>query len=159
MLKTSFISLLLVTAAAWSAQAQTACLDNSGNALPLNNNQVIQWKTDTQDQFHARAHVTGPISKTYSDYTGHNHFEIQLGPDANDKIEVVYNQGFGDLPDLNVGDSTEICGDYITTGTVGHDGSPDGAIIHWVHKNPSGHGHPSGYVVVNGVLYGNGDGN
>jgi hypothetical protein len=93
------------------------------------------------------------------DHTGHTHFEMQIGPNSDDTIEVVYNQSFGELPPLNPGMEVEVCGDYITTANQGHGSSPDGAIIHWVHKSPAGNGHPSGYVAVNGVVYGDGDGN
>ena len=46
---------------------------------------------------------------------GHHHFEISLGPDAQDTLEVVYNEGFGATPSIQVGDQIEACGDYITS--------------------------------------------
>lgn len=149
-------ALSLISCFSW---ALPACLDNAGQALSLNNDQVLQWKAAGQDQFHSRGHVKGSLVRNYPDHTGHTHFEVQIGNDATDTIEVIYNQSFGDLPDLTPGLDVEVCGDYITTGSQGNGASPDGAIIHWVHKNPSGHGHPSGYVAINGVAYGNGNGN
>ena len=134
------------------------CLDNSGKILPVNNAQVLKWKTSTQNQFHGRGHVQGELVQAYSNYTGHNHFEIQIGPNSSDTIEIVYNESFGALPRLQPGMSVEICGDYITTGTQGKTGSPDGAILHWVHNSNSA-SHPSGYVAIDGVAYGDGNGN
>lgn len=150
------IVLLGVSGIAW---ALPPCLDNSRNTMDLNNEQVLNWKQHSQDQFHARGYVKGTLTRDYPDHSGHTHFEMQIGPHSDDTIEVIYNQSFGELPALNPGMEIEVCGDYITTGNQGHDSSPDGAIIHWVHKSPSGNRHPSGYVAVNGVVYGEGDGN
>jgi len=98
------------------------CLDNSGRVLAVNNDQIIKWKQTTKDQFHARGHAQGVVSKNYPDYTGHTHFEMRMGSGngAGNTIEVIYNQSFGQLPDLTPGTQVEVCGDYITTGTQGH---------------------------------------
>ncbi len=158
MLKIGMLVTVVVSLLSCISYALPACLDNSGQALSLNNAQVLQWKQANQDQFHSRGHVKGPLVRNYPDYTGHTHFEMQVGPNASDTVEVIYNQSFGQLPTLTPGMDMEVCGDYITTGTQGHGASPDGAIIHWVHNNPSGQGHPSGYVAVSGVAYGTGNG-
>ena len=158
MLKFGTLAITFVTIFSASAFALPNCLDNRGQVLGINNDQVLQWKAQTQNQFHSRGHVKGTLARTYPDYTGHSHFEIQIGSNNTDTIEVIYNQSFGELPELTAGQDVEICGDYITTGTQGHGASPDGAILHWVHTNPSGQGHPSGYVAIDGVLYGDGNG-
>jgi hypothetical protein len=132
-----------------------------GKALPVNNDQIIQWKTSTQNQFHARARAQGPITRLYSDRTGHKHFQISIGSGAQGMLEVIYNQAFGALPSLKVGMSIEACGDYITSYAQSgqYPPSPDGAILHWVHRSPKPQRHESGYVAINGKLYGQGDGN
>lgn len=132
------------------------CLSSNGQKLPIDNQAVVEFEATSAESYLARAHVEGPVVNVFSDATGHNHFEIQIG-DQNNYLEVIYNQDFGALPNIQIGMTVEACGDYITSRT--QDGpyppSPAGAIIHWVHENPSGHGHPSGFLIINGQLYGN----
>lgn len=149
-----------ISFASWAGQrGQTpTCEGKSGNPLPLNASEVIKWKHSTPNKFESRAHIQGKISKLYENKNGHRHFEITF-TDGNDEdtIEVVYNEGFGEMPsELDLDMNAEACGDYITATAVSgpYPPSPDGAIIHWVHQNPSGKGHPDGFVILNGVLYG-----
>ena len=116
-----------------------------------------KWKSNTQNGWHSRAHVTGTVSQIFPVRNNHDHFEIQIGPDATDVLEVVFNQSFGELPTLEVGARVEACGDFINAFQPNgpYPASPSGAIIHWVHKNPRNSGHEHGYVAVEGVLYGN----
>jgi hypothetical protein len=136
------------------------CLDDSGAVLSTMDQQVIQWKTTTQNQFKSRALVQGTVDRVFADATDHHHFEISLGPDAADTLEVVYNLGFGATPSVQVGDSVEACGDYITSYAQGggYQPSPSGALIHWIHRSDTSK-HPDGFLMVNGVLYGQGSGN
>ncbi len=151
----SSIIFAVVSFISFATWALPNCLDNKGKVLADNTEQVIQWKTSTQNQFHSRGHVTGTVGQIYPDQTNHIHFQMQLGNQGHETIEVIYNRGFGKNPEVHTGDTAEVCGDYITTGTdLSHRGSPDGAIIHWVHENPSRRGHPSGYVALNGVVFG-----
>ena len=136
------------------------CLDNSGKNITINNAQVIEWKTSTPYQFLARGHVEGIVRDIYPDHTGHHHFAIDLDSNPNDSIEVIYNVGFGELPAIKIGMKVEACGDYITSNapTGQYQASPNGAIIHWVHRNPKPQGHKSGFLVIDGALYGQGNG-
>ncbi len=147
-------SMLMLTSSSFAGSP--ACLDH-GQALAVDDAQVMNWKSTTPNQTLKRAHVEGQLSRLYSDHSGHNHFEIQVGPTPADTLEVVYNASFGTLPQLHVGMRVEACGDYITSNEPGprYPASPDGAIIHWVHQNPSGQGHDSGYLILDGTLYGN----
>jgi hypothetical protein len=144
---------------AQSAHADQAppCLANNGSALPINDDQVLQWEQSTPNQFLARAHVAGQIVQVYPDQNGHHHFAIQIGQDPSNRLEVVYNEDFGAVPAVNVGSNVEACGDYITSTaqTAQYPASPDNAIIHWVHESPNGR-HPSGFLMIDGVLYGQG---
>jgi len=145
-----FVSLQL----AFAADAPV-CL-SYGRDLPINNAQVLHWKRTTSNQFQERAHVKGPVVRIFSDRSNHRHFEINIGRNVEDVLEVIYNEDFGEMPLPAEGAIVEACGDYITaTAKSGpYPPSPSGAIIHWVHLNPSGRGHDAGFVVIDGVLYG-----
>ena len=135
------------------------CLDDNGNNIPVDNQQAIDYKKDTPNGSTSRAHVKGPITKLYPDQTGHNHFEIALDNNG-DTLEVVYDIAFGNLPSLQEGMTVEACGDFINSYAPerGYQPSPDGAIIHWIHRTNSAN-HPAGYTIIDGTLYGQGSGN
>lgn len=130
------------------------CMGRSG-AIGVINSQVADWEDSTANGFLARAHVRGPIIDLFEDQTGHNHFGVQIGATPEIAVEVIYSQDFGDLPDLQLGMIVEACGDYITSteATQRYPASPDRGILHWVHRSDS-RNHESGYVAVNGVVYG-----
>jgi hypothetical protein len=130
-------------------------------SLEVNNDQVIEWKRTTDNQYHDRGHVKGQIVQVYPDKNGHEHFAIQIGPGKEDTLEIIYNQDFGSVPDPQVGMDVEACGDYITStapapgpGNVTYPASPDSAILHWVHMAPQRSGHNSGFLWIDGVLTG-----
>lgn len=155
LMKRILVTLWLVSTCLFGMQDIPQCPAYNTN-LSINNDQVLHWKRTTSNQFRERAHVKGPISKLYQDRNGHYHFEINIGRYDDDSLEVIYNQEFGALPDLDLNMTVEACGDYITsTERSGpYPPSPDGAIIHWVHMNPSYRGHPPGFLIINGSLYG-----
>ncbi len=137
-----------------AGHATPECRDHQ-TVLPVDNAEVIHWKSTTPNQTLERAHVSGTIDRIYSKENGHEHFEIQIGPGSSDTIEVVYNISFGSLPELQVGMTVEACGDYITSNqaTSQYPASPSGAIIHWIHRSNSKK-HDSGFLLINNVLYG-----
>ena len=149
MIKASLLLVLSIgTFSASLARAATPeCLAN-GHALAVNDSDVEQWEDSAANQFHSRAHVQGTIIQIFPDQTGHRHFSVQIGATAEDAVEVIYNQSFGALPSLVVGAKVEACGDYINDRS-----SPDKAILHWVHKSDTP-AHPSGYVAIDGRVYG-----
>ncbi len=133
-----------------------ACLGNQGQPIPVNNEAVIQMKLNTPNSFLARAMVSGVVTKIYGDQTCHRHFSLQIGSMPGQSIEVIYNEEFGGFPAFGVGSKVVACGDYITSNKqTQYPASPDGAIIHWVHKAPHPERHPSGFLVINGILTGN----
>lgn len=174
-----WVGFLLLSQLAMAMDAVPSCpafalkQQNGGDpgSLPVNNDQVLRWKRageqdSSNNNYHDRGHVQGTVVQVYPDRNGHNHFSVKVGPDANDTVEVVYNQDFGSVPDPQVGMPVEACGDYITSvaPTPGPSGqtypaSPDHALIHWVHMAPARSGHNSGFLVVNGVLTGQDAGN
>ena len=138
------------------AMAQVpACLGQQNQVLPVNNDMVLNWKRSTHNQYRNRGHIYGSLARIYPDKTGHHHLEVQIGQNAGDTIEVIYNEDFGKMPELHLGSVIEACGDYITANAQagGYPPSPAGAIVHWVHMSPNP-GHASGYVVVDGVVCG-----
>jgi hypothetical protein len=132
------------------------CVGEDQKRLSVDNGQVLTWKAKTPNQFKARALVQGEIVRVFPDRNDHNHFEIKIGPNAKDVLEVIYNHAFGDLRDTRVGMTVQACGDYITS--IAQSGpypaSPSGAIIHWVHFNPREGAHPHGFVIIDGELFG-----
>ena len=144
----------------WATDTAPHCLDRNGKELPIDNSGVLTLKTSTPNQYTTQEHVKGTISVIYPDRNGHHHFAIQIGSDAEQGIEVVFNDEFGSVPGLTVGMTVEACGEYITSNqaTAQYPPSPMDAIIHWVHINPNGSGHPSGFLMIDGKLYGDAPG-
>ena len=136
------------------------CLDNNGSVLPIDDGRVINLKLSTPNQYLARAHVSGPITAIFPDHSGHNHFEIKIGPNTTDTLEVIYNQSFGSLGTVSVGMNVETCGDFINSdaATAQYPASPDGAIIHWIHATNNPATHKGGFLIINGVVFGQGNG-
>jgi hypothetical protein len=128
------------------------CLDH-GKAMDVINDQVIVWKSTTANAFLARARIQGLVDQVFPDHSGHRHFSLKIGQNPNDHIEVIYNLSFGNLPVPTIGATVEACGDYITSiaQTGAYPPSPDGGIIHWVHRSP--HGHEPGYVILDGIKF------
>lgn len=152
---TVFGWLSLLPALAFSSDAVPPCLAG-GRALPVINAQALSWKTTTPNQFQTRGHIMGRVERVYPNQTDHNHFSLQIGPRPTDTIEVIYNIEFGQLPQIAVGMQVEACGDFINSfaPTPPYPASPDGAIIHWVHYSNNANQHPSGFLVIDGILYG-----
>lgn len=138
-----------------SENAIPPCL-SGGQELNVNNEAVLQWKSSTKNQYHNRGHIKGVLVRDLPDHSGHHHYEVQIGGNPKDLIEVIYNEQFGAVPATNPGAQIEACGDYITSNApAGHyPVSPDGAIVHWIHKSPNPQSHDSGYLIVNGIVCG-----
>jgi hypothetical protein len=149
-----FLSVLATSAFAFNS----ACMAGR-QVMPINNQQVIAWKTNPSfpNAFKARANVEGVVWGILKDRNGHDHFIIQIGPNSStDMLEVVYNQDFGGLPAIQKGMQVHACGDFIKSiaQTGPYPPSPAGAIVHWVHINPNGGGHEHGYLAIDNVMYG-----
>ena len=138
-----------------AASPSVTCL-TKGQEVKVDNASVLNWKYNSANQYHDRGHILGTLIYNYPDLNGHHHYQVQIGNNNKDTIEVIYNKGFGDIPQVAPGSGFEACGDYITSNARGggHDASPDGAIIHWVHMSKNTKAHDSGFLVINGILYG-----
>jgi len=153
-----FLSVFMgLTSSAHAASNPPDCFDRGQRLLTVNNPQVLEWRSTTQDQFQARALIQGTITTLYPEKTGHAHFAVNLDHQPQGDIEIIYNQEFGELPQLRPGMKVSACGDYITAGPRSRLPSPMGAIIHWVHYNPGdrdGGAHPHGFLMIDGTVYG-----
>ena len=156
----ALLATVFLGAIPYATLAAPSCLDLKAREVTAKNEQVLKWKSTTQNQFLSRAHVSGIIENIYPSRNGHDHFQIRIGPNAGETLEMVYNQSFGGLGSLVPGTSVEACGDYITSNapTQNYEASPDGAILHWIHRSQNPSRHPSGYLILNGTLYGQGPG-
>lgn len=151
----SVLGLVLAGSIAFATEAAPDCIAN-GQVLPVNNEQVLQWKFNTKNQYKNRGHIYGVVTNIYKGKKSHQHFQVKLAEGPRDTIEVIYNTSFNEIDNLRVGSEVESCGDYITSNarTGRYQASPDGAILHWVHESTNSARHESGYVVVDGVLHG-----
>ena len=145
---------LLFSQGAWAL----SCVGRDGRPLSHENNeQILQWKRSTRDQFHNRGLASGMVTAIYPSRNGHTHFAIDLNGDHSGDLEVIYNDEFGRLPAIRIGMQVTACGDYITVGPHARLPSPMGGIIHWVHFNPGdrdGGRHPHGFLLISGKPYG-----
>jgi hypothetical protein len=127
-----------------------------GRELSVNNNEVLRWKESTRTDFHARAHIDGWVVRIYPVHSNHLHFAVQIGDERRDTVEVVFSLKFGRPAGFGKGSRVEACGDFIQADrpSHGYPASPDGAIVHWVHSSPEEYRHPSGYLMIDGNVYG-----
>ncbi|MBO9667159.1 MAG: hypothetical protein J7501_10135 [Bdellovibrio sp.] len=127
------------------------CKDGNDN-LDISNSKVLTWREHMEAKFQARALIKGTIVGVIEARQNHVHFEVDLDNDlstSDDRLEVIYNIKFGDVPDNRPGDTLVACGDFIVDPY-----SPMKAVLHWVHKNPKGKGHEDGFLWINGNLTG-----
>lgn len=145
-----FLALNLLAASLWAAELPACKAKNT--LLDFNNEQVIAWRDQGNRKITYRAFIKGTIVAMTENDHGHVHFEVDLDKDlstTHDRIEVVYNIEFGDMPDYRPGDELIACGDFVVDSY-----SPQGGVVHWLHLNPKNNGHENGYLVIDGNLTG-----
>lgn len=147
------IGVTLVTAQI--ALADSASCSDHGKLISINNDQALQWRDHQSSGFKSRAFVQGTVDAVFPDHSGHRHFSLKIGPGLADHVEIIYNLSFGQMPVPTIGENAEACGDFIvaTKSNGGFPPSPDGAIVHWVHRSPNS-GHENGFVILDGTKYG-----
>lgn len=131
---------------------QADCTDG-GQILSVDNEKAIQLRSQKPSGFKTRLLVSGTVDAVFPDQTGHRHFSVKIGPNVDDHIEVIFNLRVGSLPIPYVGEEATACGDYIVSKSQnsGYPASPDGMIIHWVHRSSGGH--EPGFTILNGQFY------
>lgn len=138
------------SAHAFLENAQTPVCLEGPEELSIDNSRVLRFKVEQKNQFLARAYVEGKVISLPEQQGDHDHFSISLGNKSTDTLEVIYNNAFGSMPNVQIGDVVTVCGDFINSfaRAGGYDASPDGAIIHWVHYNPGNRSraHEHGFI-------------
>lgn len=165
-----FVSLLIVLAYAQVSFAveipklvnNLICAGEDRQALPFVNEKVFSWKQSIPNGGKKRALVQGVVTDIYpskqkGNGKSHTHFAIDLDQRSGGDLEVIFNDQFGDLPNITIGMKVVACGVYITANQKSDRPSPMDAIIHWVHYNPGDRDngkHPDGFVIINNKPYG-----
>jgi hypothetical protein len=144
-----FLILLSVNLKAQASNPQ--CFDKKEKVL-VDNHQALNLREFRESGFKTRALVFGTLVVMMEHRNRHTHLEIDLDLDhtsTDDRLEVIYNDKFGELPKLMAGDLIVACGDFIVDPN-----SPHKAIIHWLHASPSIKKHDHGYLMINNSVFG-----
>jgi hypothetical protein len=140
------------------------CRDKNWQPFRYNNEEVLNWKHNTQNQFTDRGLVIGRFVRFLTRNRSHDKMVVDISANGStneaDFLEVTYNTSFGEIADPKAGDIVAACGDYITSNapTRRYPASELGALIHWIHASNSSR-HAPGFLWIAGTLYGfKGDG-
>jgi hypothetical protein len=116
------------------------CLSRSGQPLLETSLKSVM----SANEFRPQAFITGKITQILAEDTkGSKHQKYIITAPGPIQISIVSNLSFGRVP-LVLGATVSVCGEYMKIGA---------GMIHWTHFDPHG-GHPNGFTIVNGVLYG-----
>lgn len=141
---TSLFAVLSLSAIAGTFNPSTTpdCKDLRGSVLP---NTVDQLKVVMRSNANRpQVMVTGVVTQILpEDHNGLPHQKYTLTVGGQIKLMIVSNLDFGRVP-LVVGSTLSVCGEFKKVGE---------GMIHWTHFDPHG-GHPDGFTIVNGALYG-----
>lgn len=152
MIKKYFLLFSVITLIPLLSLAQKhSCMDKK-LSLDFNESQVLVWRDQQPHKFTARAYIKGRLVQLIEDRQRHVHFEVDLDEDLNtndDRVEVIFNTGFGPLPAYQPGDEVIACGDFVVDNY-----SPHRAVIHWLHLSPKKNKHDDGFIIINGVIAG-----
>ena len=135
-------SALVVLSLSSFASSIPDCKDRNGNVI---NGSIAQLKEIMNlREYNPQAYATGVISQIQKEDTnGLPHQKFLLKVDNETTLQIVSNLDFGRIP-LVVGKQISVCGEYKKVGK---------GMIHWTHFDPHG-GHPDGFSVLDGKLYG-----
>jgi hypothetical protein len=136
----AFIALFSV--ASFAGDQVVDCKDRKGNVLDKSLDNLNQIRNSRQNR--PQVYVEGQVSQILpEDKAGLPHQKYIIKAFNSVKIVVVSNLDFGRIP-VQVGSTVSVCGEYINA---------EGGMVHWTHFDPHG-GHPDGFTVMNGKLYG-----
>jgi hypothetical protein len=131
--------------------AHPICLDKK-TSLNIDNQKALNFKEMMSKGDKTRAFVSGLIIQITENRQGHSHFEIDLDSNpltSSDRIEAVFNNEYGPLPEVFGGEKVFLCGDFIVDPY-----SPFQAVIHWLHKSYNTKKHDHGFMVINDQVFG-----
>ena len=80
------------------------CMDDRGSSMNVNNQQVLNWKNSTPNQFKDRGYIQGTLVGVIQARPSHIHLDVFIGNNGmgtrgrDTDIEVIYNQEFGEVP-------------------------------------------------------------
>jgi hypothetical protein len=118
-----------------------ACKNRQGNTLNGSVDQLKQVMSSNANR--PQILVNGVVEKILpEDKSGNPHQKYMLNV-SGFHIQVVSNLDFGRIP-VTVGSTLQVCGEYLKVGS---------GMVHWTHFDPHG-GHPDGFTILNGKLYG-----
>ncbi|MDD4973791.1 MAG: DUF3465 domain-containing protein [Bacteriovorax sp.] len=137
-----FMLLSLSAFAGNPSSALPDCKNLRGSVVP---NTIDQLKVVMKSSVsNPQVIVTGVVTQIMpEDHKGLPHQKYTLTVGGQIKLLIVSNLDFGRVP-LTVGTTLSVCGEYKNVGQ---------GMIHWTHFDPHG-GHPDGFTIVNGSLYG-----
>jgi hypothetical protein len=165
---------------AFAADAPECLL--KGQPLPVNNAEVSALKAKYYKNggyVLGRAHIKGVISKAYEEFHRVTPYKMPNGNielaklarydqqylkviidtlnGGKDTVTVYYNEEFGPLKEVTTkqleGKAIEVCG-VLAVPVRESLITPDNAIVHWTHENPNPHGIESGYLIIDGEVFG-----
>lgn len=156
---------LIFSVSALAAPAPLNCPQRSGQPMDVNNDQVLQWKKKSATEFvRSRAHITGSVVKVVPPGKGiniekdsdkfhkrHQRYQVQIGPEKTDTIDVFYNGRYGPRPALKKGDKIEACGEFAADSSP-RTGEPF-AVVYWVHAARL-FPHTEGFMTSRGKVFG-----
>lgn len=132
--------------------AQT-CFDKK-NPLEINESQLLTYRDMTEHGFKARGHVEAIVVEQTENRQGHLHFIADLDENlatTDDRLEIIYNQQYGEIEKVLPGQKIRACGDFIVDQY-----SPTKAVLHWLHGNPNKkkNKHEDGFLFIDGQAFG-----
>ncbi len=135
-----------------SNSAET-CFDKKA-VLEINESQLLTYRDMTEHGFKARGHIEAVVVEQTENRQGHLHFIADLDENLNttdDRLEIIYNQQYGEIEKVLPGQKVRACGDFIVDQY-----SPTKAVLHWLHLNPNKkkNKHEDGFLLIDGTLFG-----
>lgn len=142
MLLTSLVLALLASNISFAANQVIDCKDRKGNILEKTIESLKQVKSSKANR--PMVYVEGSVTNILpEDKDGRPHQKYIISAFSSMKIVVVSNLEFGRVP-VAVGSKVAVCGEFLNA---------EGGMVHWTHFDPHG-GHPNGFTVLDGKLYG-----
>lgn len=134
---------LLLSVSTYAGQPLPECKNRDGEVVSSGTNQLISIMYNRKAN-REQVYVTGTVTEIKKeDHSGSPHQKYAIAVNKEIKLQIVSNLDFGRVP-VAVGKTVSVCGEFIRVGN---------GMVHWTHFDPHG-GHPDGFTIVDGKLYG-----